>query len=261
MPKKNFDIYANYYDELYKDKNYKKETNFVIKNLKKNKKKIKTILEIGCGTGNHAIFLAKSGFSVVGIDSSKKMIEVANKKKNNLNIFLKKKLIFKNINALEFKTKKKFDAVIMLFHVFNFLNSKKKITKFVNKIFNTIKFSGILLFDFINADCAIKNKPKITEKEIKTKLYFLKRSTKPILNLKKRNLKIIFKIFVNFYFIKKQIKFLETHNLSIFSKNQYVNFFNNRFKLLRIGPWLNMSSNLTNNHWNGYAVLKKENKI
>ena len=149
----------------------------------------------------------------------------------------------------------------MLFHVFNFLNSKKKISKFVHKIFYIIKFSGILLFDFINADCAIKNKPKIEEKEIKTKLYFLKRSTKPILNLKKRNLKIIFKIIVNFHFIKKQIKFLETHNLSIFSKNQYVNFFNKKFKLLRIGPWLNMSSNLTNNHWNGYAVFKKENKI
>jgi SAM-dependent methyltransferase len=37
----------------------------------------KTIVDVGCGTGRHAAFLAERGFSVVGIDSSAQMLEVA----------------------------------------------------------------------------------------------------------------------------------------------------------------------------------------
>jgi trans-aconitate methyltransferase len=37
----------------------------------------RTIVDAGCGTGRHAAFLAAAGFSVVGIDSSPAMIEVA----------------------------------------------------------------------------------------------------------------------------------------------------------------------------------------
>jgi SAM-dependent methyltransferase len=37
----------------------------------------RTIVDVGCGTGRHAEFLASRGFSVVGIDSSAQMLEVA----------------------------------------------------------------------------------------------------------------------------------------------------------------------------------------
>src|SRR3954453_13326251 len=37
----------------------------------------RTIVDAGCGTGRHSAFLASAGFSVVGIDSSAAMIDVA----------------------------------------------------------------------------------------------------------------------------------------------------------------------------------------
>jgi SAM-dependent methyltransferase len=37
----------------------------------------RTVVDVGCGTGRHAELLAASGFSVVGIDSSPQMIDVA----------------------------------------------------------------------------------------------------------------------------------------------------------------------------------------
>ena len=46
--------------------------------------KVKTILDIGCGTGDHAIDLARRGFNVVGIDRSHGMIAESNKRKQIL---------------------------------------------------------------------------------------------------------------------------------------------------------------------------------
>lgn len=48
------------------------------------KEKITRILDLGCGTGMHAIELAKQGFHVVGLDRSVRMIAVAGEKKSKL---------------------------------------------------------------------------------------------------------------------------------------------------------------------------------
>jgi SAM-dependent methyltransferase len=40
----------------------------------------KTIADLGCGTGRHAAFLAERGFSVLGVDASAQMLEVARRR-------------------------------------------------------------------------------------------------------------------------------------------------------------------------------------
>lgn len=49
------DVYLRYYDLLYKDKDYKREADYVdalIKKYHPEPKSIKNLLELGCGTGN-----------------------------------------------------------------------------------------------------------------------------------------------------------------------------------------------------------------
>ena len=89
MVKKIFDGYAKYYDLIYKNKNYVQESNYIHKILKLHSSK-NNILEIGCGTGMHAICLSKYNYKIFGIDISDKMIKIANRKSYN-----KKKLKFK----------------------------------------------------------------------------------------------------------------------------------------------------------------------
>lgn len=75
---------------------------------KKVLKKGMRVLEIGCGEGHHAIFLAKKGMKVTAVDRSANAIRFAkaNAKKKEVNVIL---LIrdFRNIGTI----KKKFDFI------------------------------------------------------------------------------------------------------------------------------------------------------
>lgn len=79
------DKYAAYYDLIYSDKDYEAECNFVEEIFQEySPHSIATILELGCGTGGHAIPLAQKGYRVSGIDISEAMIARARRKAENV---------------------------------------------------------------------------------------------------------------------------------------------------------------------------------
>jgi ubiquinone/menaquinone biosynthesis C-methylase UbiE len=74
--------FAQRYDLIYKGiVNYKQETDAFEKLFKKFcKKRPMTILDVACGTGSHSLLFSERGYSVTGIDISKRMIELAKRK-------------------------------------------------------------------------------------------------------------------------------------------------------------------------------------
>ena len=142
MGKKIFNNYAKYYDLIYKKKNYLKESKYIHNLLTLNKSK-KNILEIGCGTGGHAVCLSKYNYKIFGIDISDNMIKIAKNKKYDKN-----KLKFKTLDVLKLNQKNRYDTIISLFHVINYLTTKKKIIEAFQNINKSLKNNGLLLFDF-----------------------------------------------------------------------------------------------------------------
>ena len=71
--------YANLYDLIYKKKNYKKEFFFIKKIINKYLIRSKSILDLGCGTGNYSNLMTKLGLEVVGVDKSMHMLSIAKK--------------------------------------------------------------------------------------------------------------------------------------------------------------------------------------
>ena len=75
------------------------------------------VLDVGCGTGEHVLFLAAKGFEAVGIDSAPKAIEKAKRKAKERKV----KATFRVHDALDLKSLgRTFPTVIDngLFHVF-----------------------------------------------------------------------------------------------------------------------------------------------
>ena len=121
-----FTFYSKYYDSLYKNKNYLKEVNHYLNISKKHKsKKIKNIVDIGCGTGVHSFLLAKKSYNLLGIDKSQNMLNIAVSKKKKISNKLK--INFKKLDILkqEVEFEKKFDAIFLFFHVFSYFLSNK----------------------------------------------------------------------------------------------------------------------------------------
>lgn len=73
-----FGAYARYYDAIYADKDYPAECDVVNAAIARELGPgPKRILDAGCGTGTHALALARLGHVVTGVDRSAAMLEVA----------------------------------------------------------------------------------------------------------------------------------------------------------------------------------------
>jgi len=84
------------------------EVDFLEKELDGDKSR--AILDIGCGTGRHAIELARRGYSVTGIDLSSAQLERARQKAKDAGV----RIEFLQLNACSLPFKNKFDFAIML---------------------------------------------------------------------------------------------------------------------------------------------------
>ncbi len=72
-----YQSFAEVYDRLMTDVNYKARTSYLLKLFSKYDKKPSLVLDVACGTGGFSNELAKKGIEVIGIDMSEEMLAVA----------------------------------------------------------------------------------------------------------------------------------------------------------------------------------------
>lgn len=136
----NFNIYSKYYDLLYKDKDYQQEADAVFEKLTSYSYSIHNVLELGCGSGNHAFWFTRKGWEITGIELSEKMVECAKTKG------------IKDFNPIVgdiscFTLEKKYDAAISLFHVISYLNTNESVLNCFQCVNRHLNTNGIFLFD------------------------------------------------------------------------------------------------------------------
>jgi SAM-dependent methyltransferase len=140
--------FGKYYDQIYSSfYDYKKECdNLEMIFSKHSMESLKEILDIGCGTGTHAIELAKRGYKVTGIDISSVMIEEAKKKAEKKNL----KIDFKLQDMREITLPQKFDAAICLFGGFGYLHTSEDLNGFFRGVKKCLKGPSLIIFEYWN---------------------------------------------------------------------------------------------------------------
>lgn len=146
--------YASYYDQFYHSKNYTKEALFLDELFSSNN--VKTILDVGCGTGTHIALLEHYGYVCQGIDLNRDMLNIA---KNKV-----KGPIFQ-ADMRNFDLVDTFDAVICLFAVFNHNLCQEDALKTLLTIKKHLAIGGLLVLDLYNPQSSGKKTEKCEEIE------------------------------------------------------------------------------------------------
>ena len=103
-----FENYAQKYDNEIFTQGTIGECDFIENEINFNKSL--KILDVGCGTGRHAIELTKRGYTITGIDLSESQLALAREKAKNENL----NIDFQKHDARELPFTKEFDMAIML---------------------------------------------------------------------------------------------------------------------------------------------------
>lgn len=133
-------------EALHYDTLNEKKSALINKTIEKilEKYKVKTVLDLTCGTGSQVFWLAKHGYKVVGSDMNAKMLKIAKDKaqKEKLDV----KLIKGDVRTTQIG---EFDVVITIFNAIGHL-TKRDFEKSMRNIRANLNRHGLYIFDIFN---------------------------------------------------------------------------------------------------------------
>lgn len=173
-----FAQYARYYDLLYRDKDYAGEAAFVAR-LIDQPGGGRRLLELGCGTGRHAIELARHGWSVTGVDLSAGMVARAEARQKELPPELSSRLKFGQGDVRSVRLDEQFDAVISLFHVMCYQTTDEDLRAAIATAAKHLKPGGRFVFDFWHGPAVQADPPTVRVKRLEDAVLEVTRIAEP----------------------------------------------------------------------------------
>ena len=159
--------YADAYDYLYEDKNYIEECVLINRLLQSyGSGTVRSVLDLGCGTGNHAVSLAERGYKVVGVDRSAQMLNAARQKASTRQ--LNAQATFYEGDIRSFRVEQSFDASLMMFAVLGYQLENRDVLAALRTVRQHIQPGGIFIFDVWYGPAVLSEGPTDRVKSIAT---------------------------------------------------------------------------------------------
>lgn len=159
-------VYASAYDALYQDKDYDSECDQIERAFHAYGHSITSVLDLGCGTGSHAIPLAQRGYNVVGVDRSAEMLARAREKANSLALGDTLSLHRCDIHQLDLQLQ--FDAVMMMFAVLGYQLQNTDVISALSTARRHLRREGLFVFDVWYGPAVLHQRPSPRIKIIPT---------------------------------------------------------------------------------------------
>lgn len=149
---RNYARFARYYDFIYHDiVNYAGDIAFLESAFRRwTGQKPRRILDLGCGTGNHDIPLARQGHEVTGLDLSRSQLAVARKKADSAGLAIR----FVRADMRSFDLGQTFDAAVCMFGAFGYLLSPSDVVHCLRSLRRHLRPDGVFVFEFWQSSAA-----------------------------------------------------------------------------------------------------------
>jgi SAM-dependent methyltransferase len=167
------EAYSDAYDALYADKDYEAECDMIERLFADHLSyPVANVLDLGCGTGGHAIPLAKRGYRVTGVDRSPQMLDAARNKAAGLT----DPPDFREGDVTAVRLDMKFDAVVMMFAVLGYQAEPADLAATVATVREHLRDGGVFIADVWYGPAVLAQRPGDRVKEVQTDIGRLVRS-------------------------------------------------------------------------------------
>ncbi len=244
--------YADHYDAIYHDKDYAAECDLIQRALAEcATPPVRSILDLGCGTGRHAELLANRGYFVVGVDRSKPMIDLA----------LARSVAICGSSAPEyhvadlraFRIDRRFDAATMMFAVLGYQIEDDDVLAALRTARRHLREGGVLLFDCWYGPAVLRQQPSTRAKKFNTLEGPIVRTSRSELNEDRRCISVSFHLRRADSSGENDVD--EVHVMRYFFADELERFLSDSgFRLIRIGAMPDFEKGADETTWNVFVA-------
>ncbi len=248
-----FQEYATFYDSLYQN-DYQGECNF-IKSIFRDYsgKEINSILDLGCGTGSHALIFADMGYAVTGVDSSESMLKVAREKAASQ----KKDIPFLWQDIRHLELPRKFDSAVAMTTVMGYQTTNNDVEDTLISVNRCLEPEGLFVFDAWFGPALLMEKPVDKIKTIESAGKRLIQYSHPVLDIVNNTVEMDYRL-LELTDSKLEKEVTESHRMRFFFYHELKYFLTkNGFELMLICPFMQRDRELDKNCWNISVIARK----
>ena len=146
--------YARLYDAMYAGKKYARECDAMEAAIRRygDGGAFKTVLDLGCGTGNHSVALARRGYDVAGVDLSEDMLAIAREKAAAAGV----RASFHHGDMRDASVGRTFDVALILFAALGYQTEDGAVAGTLANVRRHLRPGGLLLIDVWNAPTLLR---------------------------------------------------------------------------------------------------------
>jgi SAM-dependent methyltransferase len=184
-----FGAYSRYYNLLYKDKDYAGEAEYISALIRRHHPHARSLLDLGCGTGKHALLLAEKGYQVTGVDLSAEMLAAANARLSEATeaeaaarVASGRAPKFSQGDIRSVRLHEKFDAVVSLFHVMSYQSTNLDLKAALSTAAEHLAPGGLFIFDCWYGPAVLSHRPEVRIKRLEDERVSVTRLAEPVLH-------------------------------------------------------------------------------
>jgi len=248
-----FKNYSLYYNLLYRNKDYEGEALYIQSLLKKYGSQVKTILDLGCGTGRHDFILSRMGYHITGIDLSESMLEEAKSRGSGIN--------FCRGDIRSVRLEEKFDAILSLFHVISYQTENDDLVNTFTTVKEHLKDRGIFIFDCWYGPAVLTSRPEVRIKRLEDNDIRILRISEPLLYPDKNIVDVNYEVIIEDKKYKTVQTVKETHSMRyLFDPEIKFLLHKSGLKLIHSEEWMS-GEKLGFQTWYGCYISVKDNLL
>lgn len=250
--------YAAAYDALYASKDYDAECRFLRDAFARHGDgRISRVLDLGCGTGGHALRLASGGLEVAGVDRSDAMIALARSKLSaHTDAGVRGRVSYQVGDVVDARVGSGFDAAVMMFAVLGYITDTRRLTALLRNVRSQLRIGGLFVADFWYGPAVLTDRPGDRVRVIEQGSAVTVRATRTTLDTFTQVAKVQFELF-NWSSGSQLERTLEVHEMRYFFAQELALLTGGAgLEIVAFCPFLALDGNVDETTWNVALVAR-----